>query len=102
MADFKPMITKPTQEQPQKMLNIRKWAGINELADPSEIEINEWSEAENVQLDQLGAIEKRYGYQNALPASLGTLPINGFTFFNNKLFAAQGTYLYEFDTNEYT
>jgi hypothetical protein len=97
---FKPMMMKPQHEPVSSMVKIEKWAGVNELATASQIANNEWPESMNVALDELGAVEKRYGYQQCLPVSLGSSPINGFIFFNNKLFVAQATYLYEFNMDE--
>jgi hypothetical protein len=77
-------------------LRIEKWAGVNEFATPSQIADNEFAAAQNVQLDEIGAPDKRFGYGKVYATSLGSGGITGAhkTLYKDKKILTWGTAMY--------
>lgn len=90
-------IPKTTAKDPQpKVLQISNWKGVNQFVTPSEIEDNEFADAQNIQLADNGLPDKRNGFEQIFNTTLGTGKINGAYkgLYKSKIIFSWGTALY--------
>lgn len=83
-----------------RLFHVEKFKGLNLNTTATQIEDNEAVEMVNIQLDEVGALEKRTGYERVFPISLGPGAINGMFKYKDKLIVAHGGKLYEFELKE--
>jgi len=83
-----PRIADPTPS----VLEIRNFKGINVLATEAQIAVNETPDALNIQLDDVGAIEKRVGYMRVIQGLNNK--VNGMGTCGSNLLIEAGTEMY--------
>ena len=83
-----PRIADPTPS----VLEIRNFKGINVLATEAQIAVNQTPDSLNIQLDDVGAIEKRVGYMRVIQGL--NSKVNGMGTCGGNLLIEAGTEMY--------
>lgn len=82
------------------MVKTNQFRGLNLLATASQIDDNETPDMQNMEIDELGAVQKRAGYDKLYTSTLGSGKINGLIYYTTpagvlELIIAWSTKLYK-------